>query len=79
MESKQNIQNIQVWNLNETIYTEDLLKEIDTNLKESKLLDFNKQKYSILEKYVYDIALFHLKRLQIIDETDANMNKKNIV
>lgn len=71
METKQNIQ---VWNLNETIYTEDLLKEIDTNLKESKLLDFNKQKYSILEKYVYDIALFHLKRLQIIHETDANMN-----
>ena len=74
MENKLNTQNIQVWKLNETLYSEDLLREIDTNLNETKLLNFTKKKYSILEKYVYDIALFHLKRLQIIEDTDSNMN-----
>ena len=70
----ENIQKIQVWKLNETLYTDDLLKELDRNLHGTKLLDLTKQKYSILEKYVYDIAMFHFKRLQIIEEEDINMN-----
>lgn len=70
----ENIQKIQVWKLNETLYSEDLLREIDANLNVNKLLDLTKHKYSILEKYVYDISLFHLKRLQIIEDTDSNMN-----
>jgi hypothetical protein len=74
MENKLDTQNIQVWKLNETLYTDDLLREIDINLNRNKLLDLKKNKYSILEKYVYDIALFHLKRLKIIEETDSNTN-----
>ena len=57
MENKLDTSKIQIWKFNETLYTDDLLKEIDTNLNEIKLLYLNKNKYSILEKYVYDLYL----------------------
>lgn len=32
------------------------------------LLDLNKTKYNLLEKFIYETAIFHLKRLNLIDE-----------
>jgi hypothetical protein len=32
------------------------------------LLDLNKTKYNLLEKFIYETAMFHFKRLNIIDE-----------
>jgi len=58
------MENINIWKLNETPYMDKVLNEINNSLKKNNyLLDMNKQKYSILERYVYDIASFHLKRL----------------
>jgi hypothetical protein len=34
-------------------------------LSKSHLLDLNKAKYTLIEKYVYDTAMFHFKRLNI--------------
>jgi hypothetical protein len=58
------MENINIWKLNETPYMDKVLNEINNILEKGNyLLDMNKQKYSILERYVYDIASFHLKRL----------------
>ncbi len=49
-------------------YTEDIINEIkiySENIKKTTLLDNNKHTFDILEKYVYDIALYHFKRLNI--------------
>jgi hypothetical protein len=71
------MEHIQIWKLNEVGRNNELLLEIDNNLGGSNLLDFNKEQFSLLEKYVYDIAVFHFKRLKLISETDVNLN--NIV
>jgi hypothetical protein len=77
--------NIRIWNITELeCYTDELFKEIflflDNNCG-TKLLDMNKSNYSILEKYVYDIAMFHLKRLQnsVNSENRENNISDNIV
>jgi hypothetical protein len=70
----QNLDKIQVWKLDETIFSDELIKEIMIKNSDLQLLDFTKEKYSVLEKYVYDISMFHFKRLQIIDHDDVNMN-----
>jgi hypothetical protein len=57
------MENINIWKLNETPYMDKVLNEIKNNVNVSRLLNTRKQKYSILERYVYDIATFHLKRL----------------
>jgi hypothetical protein len=62
------MESINIWNVSEfEYYTNELFKEIDLNLdnnRDTSLLDMDKSSYSTLEKYVYDIAMFHLKRLQ---------------
>jgi len=77
--------NIKIWNITELeCYTDELFKEIflflDNNCG-TNLLDMNKSNYSILEKYVYDIAMFHLKRLQnsVNSENRENNISDNIV
>ena len=64
------MENINIWKINEVHLTNELIIEIDNNCNcnETKLLDMNKSNYSILEKYVYDIAVFHAKRLSIKEE-----------
>jgi len=65
------MENINIWKLSEQPYMDELIKEINNNLhNETSLLDMNKSKYSVLEKYVHDIAMFHLKRLQKDCETN---------
>jgi hypothetical protein len=64
---------IAIWNFNEQPYMDELLNEINLNFDFDKntsffLLNLNKTHCSILEKYVYDIALFHLKRLQVSED-----------
>lgn len=60
---KANLWNINLFNdnkINENIV--DLIKNKTTQLY---LLNFKKEQFTLIEKYVYDIAIFHLKRLNI--------------
>jgi hypothetical protein len=64
---------MQVWNINETQYDDELIKLIRENLSYSSkthILDYFKSEYSVLEAYVYDIATFHFNRLAIDNITD---------
>lgn len=60
---KTNLWNINLFNdnkINENIF--DLIKNKNTQLY---LLNFKKEQFTLIEKYVYDIAIFHLQRLNI--------------
>ena len=74
------MENINIWNLTELSYVDELIKEINNNLYNgTRLLDVTKSKYTLLEKYVYDIAMFHLKRLQNCENSiseDDDINNK---
>jgi len=74
------MENINIWKLSEQPYMDELIKEINNNLhNETCLLDMNKSKYSVLEKYVHDIATFHFKRLQNCENSiseDYDINNK---
>ena len=68
------MQTINTWKLNNTLHdTNDcLIQDINTRLNScisqinpTYLLDFTKTKYSLIEKYVYDIAMVHFARLNI--------------
>jgi hypothetical protein len=76
------MENIKIWNLSELeCYNDELFKEIDVNLDNNcgtSLLNMDKSIYSILEKYVYDIAMFHLKRLQNSEISENNVNVDEI-
>jgi hypothetical protein len=53
---------INVWDTNYTAeFNEPIITYIDDNkwLSETHLLDLSKTKYTLIEKYVYDIAMFH--------------------
>lgn len=69
------MESINIWNLSEfEYYTNELLKDIDLywdNNRDTSLLDMDKSSYSTLEKYVYDIAMFHLKRLQNSESSES--------
>jgi len=71
------MQNINTWkidnNLDET--NDKFIKHIDDNFTEGDisptfLLDLTKNKYTFIEKYVYDIAMFHFTRLNIHNTED---------
>jgi hypothetical protein len=75
MESNNSMENIHIWKIKESEFIDDLILEIDSMIETNNtpkygtnLLDMNKTTYSILEKYVYDIASFHSKRLNIKGE-----------
>ena len=56
---------IDIWEINHTFDTE-IINCINTNYNiETKLLDLSKIKYSLYEKFIYDTAMFHFKRLNI--------------
>ena len=57
---------VDLWILNNTIDDNKLIKYVsDTPHNVSYLLDLNKNKYTLIEKVIYDIAMFHFKRLNI--------------
>ena len=58
------------WNIQvDDQYDEKIREEIDLTFiqKDTMLLDLRKSNYSLLEKYVYDSAMFHFARLNISD------------
>jgi len=61
--------NINTWMIDDHIYQDKIIQDIDINEFRSTtfLLDLTKNKYTLLEKYVYDTAMFHLSRLNIHD------------
>jgi len=61
--------NINTWMIDDQIYQDKIIQDIDINEFRSTtfLLDLTKNKYTLLEKYVYDTAMFHLSRLNIHD------------
>ena len=63
--------NIQVWNIKNKISNENMINIINKNVNNStKLLDLSKKYYNLLEKFVYDTALFHFNKLNINIEKD---------
>jgi hypothetical protein len=57
---------IDVWNIQNLISNKEMMGIIDNNAsKSTKLLDLSKESYSTFEKFVYDTAVYHFKRLNI--------------
>ena len=59
--------NINTWNIDEHIYQDKLIQETNQFDGNTVLLDLTKNNYTLLEKFVYDTAIFHLSRLNIHD------------
>ena len=70
---KNTIKHVNIWN----IHSDDQYDQYDQKIREdidrefihadTMLLDLTKSSYSLFEKYVYDIAMFHFARLNIYD------------
>ena len=62
---------IDIWKVNNSFENE-IVEEIDKNINiPTKLLDLSKEHYELFEKFVYDTAMFHFKRLNIdIEKND---------
>ena len=57
---------IDVWNIQNLLTNEEMIEIINNNVnKSTKLLDLQKPLLSAYEKFVYDSALYHFKRLNI--------------
>ena len=57
-----------LWNINlfnDTKINENIIDLIKNKPKQLYLLNFKKEQFTLIEKYVYDIAVFHLQRLNI--------------
>ena len=56
---------IKIWKINHS-FDKEMIDIIDKNENMStRLLDLSKKKYSLFEKFVYDVAVFHFKQLNI--------------
>lgn len=67
---KNTINHVVTWNIHSDDQCDQKIRQyIDTtfNDKDTMLLDLTKSSYSLVEKYVYDIAMFHFARLNICD------------
>ncbi|MDC1151831.1 hypothetical protein OAS95_04610 [Pelagibacteraceae bacterium] len=63
---KQN--NINTWRISNHNYDNELIQNLDRYCtKKLLLLDLTKSSYTLIEKYIYDIAMFHFARLNIHD------------
>jgi len=78
------MQNINTWKLNNQVHdTNDrLIQDINRiiakvscirSINPTYILDLTKTKYSLIEKYVYDIAMFHFARLNIQNIKDHHV------
>ena len=59
---------LDVWKIDNKHHNCDITQYINNNidvLSKTHLLDLNKAKYTLIEKYVYDTAMFHFKRMNI--------------
>lgn len=59
--------NINTWCISNHKYHDNLLRDIDKFCSDTFLLDLTKSKFTLIEKYVYDIAMFHFARMNIHD------------
>ena len=64
---------IQIWKTKNTEFeNEKIINSINKkNHIGTKLLDLKKEKYSIFERFIYDTAMYHFKRLNI-EVTEKN-------
>lgn len=61
------------WQINFTNNLNDKILDYFTDiLRDTYLLNTKKEEFDLLEKYVYDIAMFHFKRLNIEYNSDTN-------
>jgi hypothetical protein len=68
--NKNTINHINTWNIQvDEQCDQKIRQEIDLNFvhNNTMLLDLTKSSYSLIEKYIYDIAMFHFARLNITD------------
>ena len=62
---------LDIWEIKHS-FDNELINCVNTNCNiETKLLDFSKENLSLYEKFVYDTAMFHFKRLNI-EVTDSH-------
>jgi hypothetical protein len=66
-ESTSKKDNINTWCISNHKYHDNLLRDIDDFCSGTFLLDLTRSNYTLIEKYVYDIAMFHFARLKIRD------------
>lgn len=59
--------NINTWCISNHKYHDNLLRDIDKFCGGTVLLDLTRSRYTLIEKYVYDIAMFHFARMNIHD------------
>lgn len=61
---------LETWNIDNKYNIKEFKQYINNNpeLKVRHLLDTSKDKYTILEKFIYDTSMFHLNRLNIYNE-----------
>lgn len=67
-----------IYAINETMLEmkEELFKLVNTNNYPLKLLDLNKARFDLLEKFVYETIVFHIKQLSLIDKNiELDINK----
>ena len=67
---KNTINHVNTWNIHSDDQCDQKIRQyidIKFNDKDTMLLDLTKSSYSLIEKYVYDIAVFHFARLNISD------------
>jgi hypothetical protein len=64
-ESSSKKDNINTWCISSHKYHDNLLRDIDNFCSGTVLLDLTRSNYTLIEKYVYDIAMFHFARLKI--------------
>ena len=59
---------INIWETNNSLYKNEIIEKINCELLlnsnfQTKLLNLNKDKFDIIEKFVFDSAIFHLNNL----------------
>lgn len=67
---KNTIKHVNIWNIHsDDQYDQKIRQYIDIEFieKNTMLLDLTKPTYSLIEKYIYDSAMFHFARLNIYD------------
>lgn len=61
---------IDIWEIKHS-YDNKLIDYVNINCNKINLLDLSKEKYTLYEKFIYDTAMFHFKRLNI-EITDSH-------
>ena len=66
------MEKIKIWKINDSNCIPTKEEIINNLFEKTRLLDLTKTKYSKIEKYVYDIAIYHFNKLKINININSN-------